>query len=216
MLTLTRGEIITEGLSQAGRPDLVSNARLWLNLFLEKIYLSQDFSWLIETDDSLSVIDGGSLPLDYRAAKSVIVYSNGQPSELRTISDPAQWDDIRRTIGQTTGVPQYMYLDLTNKTYRFAPRPQSGLTMSFSYYSLPELPVHTIAATDLETPIWGLSAQILIDAIKTKAFEYNDDQRADTSKQELMGEIAQDKLNSPDKRAGRNTIPFGKSFKRRF
>lgn len=216
MVTLTRGEIITEGLSQAGRPDLAANARLWLNLFLEKFYKSQDFDWLIKTDDTLSVVQDASLPLDYRAAKSALVFHNGQPSELRTISDPAEWDDIRRTIGQTTGIPQYVYLNLTNRTYRFAPQPSSGLTWSLSYYFSPDLPAHTLAATDLEPPVWGLSAQILIDVIKSKAFEYNDDKRADPSKQEIQAEILQEKMNAPDNRAGSSKISFGKSFKRRF
>jgi hypothetical protein len=214
-MQLTRGEIITEGLDQAGRLDLMESGRLWLNLFLQKQYRTQDYHWLIKDSGNLSVYNGIQMPIDYRAAKSATIGTNGNENRLELLWD-AQEFDAKKNIASSTSTPQYVYIDQITKTATFLPTPQSGLIWQLKYFYLPELPDHKDSDTDGLIPVWDASFQILIDAIKQKAYEYNDDARQTSARQELSQDIAMDKMNNHDRRAGRSTMRMGKSFRKRF
>lgn len=213
---ISRGDIISEGLSKAGRPDLVNDARLWLNLFLEEQYNNQDWSWLVKTEPSLAVVQGGTLPSDYRSAKVARITSDQNDQPLKVIEDADEWDYVQNLAGNGSGVPTYMYVERSTGLYYFAPAPAGILTLKLSYYFLPTLPNHTDPTSDSEIPVWGLPFRILTDHIKAEAMEYNDDVRQDKAMSGVDKKLADAKMNNHDKRAGRHRLKLGKSFKKRF
>lgn len=217
LINLSRGDIITDALDIAGRPDLVSQARLWLNLYLEEIYYNQDMYWTLKST-SLSVANGLSFPSDYRSAKSAqIVDSNNSRADIEIIDDSAHWQNLKKAFATTeSGMPQYALADELNRQFQFLPSPRSGLTLDLSYYSVPSLPDHTDAATDLLVPVWKMPTQILIDKIKVKAMEYNDDDRFDKAEQKQEQTFAMAKMNNHDRRGGPSRLQMGKRFKKRF
>lgn len=216
MLELTRGQIIEEGLDLAARPDLTSNARLWLNLFLEKQYYNQDYDWLIKTVDGLAVVQGGTLPSNYRAARSATIVENGKLLSLTVVTNPAEWDEIKETASITSGVPRFIYIDHDTRLFYFPGEPVSGLTWNLKYYHIPDLPDHTDPTTDMLIPKWGLPADILVQNITARAFEYNDDSRQDSKAGMVEKEIGDAKKNNHDRRGGKSRLALGKSFRKRF
>lgn len=215
-MELTRGEIIQEGLDRAGRLDLIESGRLWLNLFLEKIYKTQDYHWLIKDSGDLSAANGVSIPKDYRAAKSATIGQNGNESRLELIWDAQEYDALKHLADSTATIPSYVYLDQQAKTATFLPTPAGSLIWQLKYFYMPTLPDHRDSDTDGLIPVWEASFDILVDAIKQRAYEYNDDTRQTAARQELTQDVATDKMNNHDRRAGRSTLRMGKSFRRRF
>lgn len=217
-LSLTREQIIEAGLALAGRPDLVADARLWLNLFLEQQYMNQDFNWLVKTASGLSVTQGVAFPTDYRAGKSgVLIHPNGSQSPVQVIDKADAYDHARLGIDTTTeGQPEIVYANHDERKFYFLPAPDQAYSLDLKYYYIPTLPDHEDAGTDSQTVKWGLPAQILIDHIKLRAYEYNDDQRYAGTKAEIQGDIAAAKVNNHDRRAGPSRLSMGKSFRKRF
>lgn len=217
-LTLTRTQIITEGLSQAGRSDLTSNARLWLNLLLEEVYSTQDFDWLVKTNDSFAFSQGVAFPSDYRSAKSaVIVTPSDSEAAVEIFSNAAEYDYKRLSISSDTeGQPEFIYANHDERKFYALPAPDQSYTLKLKYFYIPTLPDHTDSGTDSQTVKWGLPYKILIDYIKAMAFEYNDDSRQDAAFNAVMQRIAQGKMNNQDRRAGNSRMAFGKSFRKRF
>jgi len=219
-LDLTRGQVIKQGLEKAGRPDLLTDARLWLNLFLEEMYYNQDWDWLVKSADPLVVAQGRELPEDYRSSKSAVMITQNAnadiDNELIIVSNAAEWDDIQRRSAGSTAIPKYMFVDSDTRLMYFSPEPQSGLTFNLKYYYIPEIPNHEDITNDDIRIKWELPYSILIDQIKTMAMEYNDDMRQDKSMQLIDKKLTEYKINSHDRRAGRTRIPLGKSFKKRW
>jgi hypothetical protein len=216
-LALSRGEIITQGLSLAGRPDLVSDARLWLNLFLEKIYFAQDFDWLVKSIDGISTADGTPFPDDYRSAKSgVLVTPEGSRIIIQIISKGDEYDAKLASVGVDDGQPQIVYANHDLRQFFYLPRPIATYTLSLKYFYMPPISDYTDPSTDDDVPKWGLPSTILVDHIKSRAMEYNDDDRQQGSKQEVLGEIAMAKMNNHDRRGGPSRLPMGKRFTKRF
>jgi hypothetical protein len=217
-LELTRAQIIEAGLSLAGRPDLTADARLWLNLYLEQQYMNQDWAWLVKTSGSLSVTNGIAFPTDYRAGKSgVLVTSTGQRSPITVIDRPDEYDQARLSIEATAqGQPSLIYANHDLRKFYFLPLPDQTYSWELKYYYIPSLPDHSDTDSDQEYVKWGLPMQILIDHIKMRAYEYNDDQRYTPAKQEVMADVAAAKANNHDRRAGPSRLPMGKRFNKRF
>ena len=214
-LSLTRGEVITTGLAIAGRPDLTSEARMWLNLFLDEFYSNQDMDWLVKTISAQAVSNGVSLPSDYRAMKSLIMNDSGSQLEIEVINDADEYDRRRVGYSSTTGFPVLAWADWDNKTLYFLPPPKSGLTMDLKYYYYPTLPDPNDVGSDNDTIKWELPAQILVDFIKSAAMEYNDDVRQDAATQKLMDKIALARFNNRDARAGSTRTKMGRRFRKR-
>lgn len=215
-MSLTRIQIIDEALAQAGRPDLVSQGRLWLNLFLEKIYKTQDWAWNIEDSGIVSLTDGGSIPADYWKLKTATLYSTSNVPQNEIIQVRIEeWAELQRGADSATGTPIKVWVDEKNGTFNFWPVPASSYNWQYFYYSLPTIGTADDDTDDGDVPFWKLHDEILIRAVMLKALYYNDDKRYNEGVQELMQEIVQGKMNSADFRAGHNRLRFGKSFRRR-
>lgn len=213
-MALTRIQIITEGLSQVGRTDLTSNARLWLNLFLDKIYKVQDWEWLIKSTNSLSISQGGITPTDYWKLKSMNVnVSSGSKAPVRGV-EADEWALLQRSVA--SGVPSRVYIDKNIGTFNFWPTPDQTYSFDLMYYYLPVLPDPSTSGGDSASPKWGLHDDFLIRAIELKAQFYNDDTRYTQAEKILMEECIQAKMNSKDNQSGSSAMKLGKSFRRRF
>ncbi len=212
---LTRIQIINEGLAQVGRSDLTSNARLWLNLFLEKVYLVQDWSWLLKiTQTALS--SPMAVFSDYRGFKGGNLILNGVFQGEITHVWYDEWQAFERG-GTTAGNPKYVWVDETNNQFNFWPTPTLNYTFECSYYWTPTLPDPTTNGGDSLIPLWpNLPNDVLIEAIKQKALYYKDDERYQASEKSLMDQIMQAKFNSIDRRGGASKMTMGKSYRRRF
>lgn len=216
-MSLTRGQIIAEGLSQVGRSDLTSNARLWLNLFLEKVYKTYDWEWLVKDNGVAAITDGGSFPVDYWKFKTANLLdgtTEGFICELDTLT--ADQYAFRLRGGSVSGTPREVFLNLDARSFHLWPTPNLSFKWRLFYYYLPTIPTHTNGSGDGNTPKWGLHDDILIRAIQLKATYYNDDTRYASEEKALFEEIAAGRMNSHDKRGGTNRLKFGKSFRKRF
>lgn len=214
-MALTRLQIINEGLSQAGRTDLTSNGRLWLNLFLEKIYKTQDFEWLSKLSTGLTLTHGGAVPSDYRNMRDSVLKYNGEAIGWVTSITVEEYMSLLRG-GAAEGPPRKVFINKQAGTFNFWPEPSLSYTWDLAYYYIPTLPTHTDSSGDAANPTWGLQDEILIRAVELKALYYKDDERYDKEEQILMREIMEGKLNSIDRRGGSSKLKLGKSFRRRF
>lgn len=217
VLGLTRLQIIEQGLSLAGRPDLLSDARMWLSMFLEDVYMNQDLEWLVKRKTGIVVADGTAVPIDYRAAKSaVLVNSEGQTSKITFLTKPEEIDEKIMQNGDTTGTPKYCYVDQLNGTFNFIPQATLTFTMNLRYYHIPEIGEVDSDLCDDDVPTWGMPSSILVDHIKARAMEYNDDQRQGGADQQVKNKFMEAKMNNHDRRAGSSRMQLGKRFKKRF
>lgn len=210
---MTRRQILDAGLELAGRKDLLSQGRTWLNLFLERQYMTYDWPWLIKTSADLPVSEGQALPDDYLRMKSLVLIDNGQETPLETITAD-QFDDVRRQEDQV-GNPIMVYLDQSDKTIHYWPLPIRPFTYRLRYFYMPEL-LDLSVTDDNSEPTWGEMDDILVHAIYVRALQHLDDARYGNESQALMAMLSEAKMNSVDRRAGKSKIPFGKSFTNRF
>lgn len=216
-LELTRGQIIEQGLSLAGRPDLVSDARYWLSMFLEDMYMNQDFEWLAKRETGIVVADDTEIPEDYRAAISaILVHPNGTTSPLQVLTQTDEIEQKSLQMTATLGAPQFVYIDPIDRVFKFISQPDQAYTMNLRYYHIPEIGLVSDDTCDDDVPHWGLPASILIDHVKARAFEYNDDQRQEGADVKVDNKIMRSKMNNHDRRAGPSRIKLGKRFKKRF
>ena len=217
MLKLTRLEIITQGLALAGRPDLVSDARLWLSMFLEEMYVNQDLEWLEKYVTAIPVVQDTPVPCDYRAAKSaILIHPNGSKSVITSLTKSEEIDSKIMQMVTSKAAPRYFYVDQALRTMRFIPEPDQVYSMNLRYYFVPEIGDPSNSYADGDYPAWGLPVSILIDHIKSRAFEYNDDQRQGNSDVQVKNKLAESKMNNHDRRAGPSRTQLGKRFKKRF
>lgn len=217
MIDLTRGQIIEDGLDRAGRLDLRAQGRLWLNLFLEKIYHNQDYHWLIKDAGDLPATQNQDVPLDYRAAANATFGAPGNVLPLTILWDVVEFDAHRNLLDSTpVSRPQFVYIDHITRKIVFLPVADSTQVWNLKYYHLPDLPDFNDPNTDNDIPLWRAPFSILTDAIFQKALEFNDDTRQQASANDLKVEIAENKKNNHDRRAGKSRLKMGKSFRNRF
>lgn len=211
---MTRLEIITEAVLMAGRSDLLSEGRKWLNLVLERIYKNWDWHWLEKSSTGLALVDGGSIPTDYRAAKNAYVINNGQRVPV-TFIDTDEYD-YRNQNATAVGMPRYAYHDYESGTFKFWPHPDKSYTWDLRYYKFPTLPTYADNTADGQTPLWPDDANVLIQGVYAKALQYQDDTRFKDEDAKFLSMIKDVRMNNYDMRAGHNRIKLGKNFKRRF
>jgi hypothetical protein len=213
MQELTRGRIIQEGLDRAGRPDLFTNGRLWLNEFLEDQYNDQDWKWLIK-DLTLAVVQGGAFPVDFRTAKIASIGESARNQQrIRFVDADEYQEKFSRAQGETLGNPEVVWEDTTTRTFQYWPTPATNLFMTLKYYSCPALPDPDDSTTDNEIPFWGGTSKILIQSIYIKALEYNDDARFEKEEVKLGKLVNAHKMNQHNLRAGRHRLKLGKDFR---
>ena len=213
-LSLTRGQIITEALETAGRPDLVSNARLWLSMFLEEFYMNQDVEWLVKSA-TLSVANALAFPTDYRASKSALIVRYSEEFNAVITSDSAKYDQYRKQNTDASGVPNFVFADHDLRQFFFVPSPTTGLELELKYYYIPTIDDHTDPLSDDEIPKWEMPSSILIEYLKGMVHEYNDDERQGIADQKVMSKVTAAKVNNRDVRAGSSRMAMGKSFRKR-
>lgn len=216
---LTRGQILDLALQQAGRNDssIKQLARTWLNLFLQKQYNNFDWKWLEKISAANAVSNNGtSLPDDYRAAMSVtLITSNGSrlPEKVRIVG-PEEFEYFKRGVN-ASGTPEVALLDMTNRLLYFWPLPSSPMTFDLRYLYMPEM-VDTILAGDNDEVFWPQSEIILVQSVYVAALQFLDDARYQAEDKKLDDLLAEEKMNQRDQRAGRGTLPLGRSFRTRF
>lgn len=214
-MALTRAQIIGEALSQIGRADLTSNGRLWLNLFLEKVYKAYDWPWLVKDGGIISLSQGASTPSDYWKMKEMNLVLNGVEINPITTCTIDEYVGLLRQ-NMAASAPRRLYIDENLKTFNFWPTPDIAYNWHPFYYYMPVLPTHTDSSGDASTPKWSLHDDFLIRAVQLKALYYQDDQRYSQEEQDLMKELMDSRMNAIDFRAGKNKIKLGRSFRRRF
>lgn len=218
LLELTRLQIIEQGLDLAGRPDLLSQARYWLSMFLEDVYMNQDLEWLTKYQTGIDASQSGvEVPVDYRAAKAgTLVHPNGTTSKINFLTKDEEIEEKKMQAGDAQGTPQYCYVDQRLKTFNFITTPNQAFTMNLRYYHIPEIGEVDSSLCDDDVPTWGMPSSILVDHVKTRAMEYNDDQRQVGAETGVKNKFMDAKMNNHDRRAGPSRIKMGKRFKKRF
>ena len=208
---MTRLQIMQEGLRRAGRPDLLGEARFWLNLFLESMYRDQDFHWM-RKQATLATTNGLAVPTDYLRAYSAVLVQNGNETPFHQFSSD-EYDALRSA--DSSGPPSGFFVDPDGDVFRFHPTPSTSYTWKLRYYYMPTLPDPDSPIGDQDEPLWKLDPSILIQAIYVRALEYDDDTRFDREEKKLDAMLSRSKINSADKRAGSSRMKLGKSFRRR-
>lgn len=216
---MTRINIITEALSQTGRIDLTSNARLWLNLFLEKVYRSQDWNWLCVDSGIVALTNGGAVPTGYLKLRSANLLYQGQVQREIVAMGSDEYQAYRRR-GTVSGQPQRVYIDqnlvTASKTFNFWPTPDTSYTWQYFAFIMPQLPDASDNSGDALIPIWDMHDEVLIRAIQLKSLYYQDDNRYGAEEKVLIDELVAGKMNTFDNQAGNNQLKLGKKFRRRW
>jgi hypothetical protein len=223
----TRIDIITEGLAQAGRTDLTSNARKWLNLFLYKIYTNWDwpflrrYSGVIPLSQNLPYITS---PGAYRKFSSSPTLYVSQPNptfpyvaqrELPTMGSD-EYAAVLRIGNVSPSQPRKVYPDEDLRQFVFWPAPDQQYYWDFYYFYVPTLPTDADSTGDTLVPLWPFSQEILIKAIQYKAQYFNDSDSYEKEEASIMKELQEVKFNSFNTEGGSNKIKLGKSFRRRY
>lgn len=227
----TRLDIITEGLSQAGRTDLISNARKWLNLFLGRVYTNWDwpflkrYSGVITLSQNMPYLTNVGSPVGNfrKMANSATLYvSQPNPSfpfvaqrELPTmIAD--EYAAVIRIGNISPSQPRKIYCDEDLRQFIFWPAPDQVYYLDFFYYYLPTLPTDADSTGDNLTPLWPFDQELLIKAIQMKALYFDDQDRYKEEEGDIMKTLSEIKFNSFNTEGGSNKIKLGKSFRRRY
>jgi hypothetical protein len=207
---------MTEALSQTGRSDLISNARLWLNLFLDKVYQCQDWNWLKTDSGIVSLVQGGSTPSGYlKLASANLIYQGYVQREIVAFNGDGEYQAYRR-MGTVSGQPQKVYIDTQAGTFNFWPPPDYNYSWQHYSFIAPQLPDPTDASQDTNIPLWPLQADALIKAVQLKCLYYQDETRYAAEEKALIDEIVAGKINRMDTQGGNNTLKLGKKFRRRW
>jgi hypothetical protein len=227
----TRIDIITEGLSQAGRVDLTSNGRKWLNLFLDKVYCQYDwdflkrYSGIISLSQNMPYLTSTGSPVGNfrKMANSATLYvSQPNPSfpyvaqrELPTmIAD--EYAAVIRIGNISPSQPRKIYCDDDLRQMVFWPGPDQAYWLDFYYYYQPTLPTDADSTGDALVPLWPFNQELLIKAIQAKALYFDNPVSYKAAEGEIMDELQKVKFNSFNTQGGSNKIKLGKSFRRRY
>jgi hypothetical protein len=213
-MALTRLQIINEGLANAGRTDLLTNGRLWLNLFLEKVYKNQDLQWCTKFA-TLAMTDGIAQPADYLRMKSANILVAGVASSEITSCTDDEYMSLKRR-GSSSGQPTKVFIDQDSRVFKFWPVPDTSYSWELCYFYLPTIPTHTDNTGDGAYPKWIYPDDVLVKAIEKKVLYFGDDKRYSQEEQALMQELSLAKMNSSDTRGGSHKMRLGKSFRRRW
>ena len=207
---------MTEALSQTGRSDLLSNARLWLNLFLDKIYNVQDWNFLKTNSGIVSLVQGGSSPAGYKKLSSAnLLYQGYVQREITSFNGDGEYQAYLR-MGTVVGQPQKVYIDKQANTFNFWPPPDYSYQWQYFAFITPTLPDPTDSSGDSVIPLWPMASNDLIEAVQLKCLYYQDETRYKDEEAKLIKSITDSKTNQFDSQGGNNTMKLGKKFRRRW
>jgi len=206
-------QIIQEALNRANRGDLLSEARLWLNLFLKSQYRNQDWPFALK-EVTLPIVQGAAIPSDYARARDAKILDGATNQVPILFLTPEQYDAALRS-GYSSSIPLKCYVDQYARTFHWVPPPNQTYSFILRYYFMPVLPDSYSPVGDLDVPLWTADVEVLIQAVYVRALQYDEDNRYDKEDAKLVKMIVDAKMNLPDFRAGTNRIKLGKNFRRR-
>lgn len=191
--SLTRRQIIDEGLKLGGNPGLVARARVFLNLFLDKYWREHDWNDLEVENTALSTtVDSEAVDIS-------------SITDLRKISKVWQEDDewpLKQTIWTRiygplnvmrddggNGRPEQFVHDRANNRLILYPIPDKVRSLRILYYQLPTQPDTDVTATyDADVPVFP-DAQTLVEAVAFFAQRWNQDSLLAISKMAVEAAI---------------------------
>lgn len=175
MSALSRDEIISIALQQAGNTTITNLARDWLNNILDRLY--EDEKWPFQKKSTEGVVGIGAtsvdLPEDFLDVWNDyglrLVDSQGREFPLK-IRDEDYLDLVSDPSG--VGTPEIAVLDFNSRTWRPYPLTNQSFSWRLRYKYKPE----RLESND--DSILFPNDQLLIEAIYTMALRYEDDDRA--------------------------------------
>jgi len=170
ILTMTRDQIVTQGLELGGNTAITDLTNSFLDLFLDTLARAKDFESLVK-EASISAAAGNEEvtigQADYRSIKTLHLDGDDQPliQEDHTII----WRKLRvdKENGQT-GIPTHFAINPVGDKILLYPVPKNAETGKILYYSIPD----SLAGDD--TP-FVKDANILVSAVADFAAMYDRD-----------------------------------------
>lgn len=174
MSALTRDQIISIALQQAGNTTITNLAQDWLNNILDRLY--EDEKWPFQRKSAEGVVGIGSVEVDlpddfidlWNEYGLRLVDSQGKEFPLK-IRDEDYLDLVSDPDG--VGTPEIAVLDFNTKTWRPYPLTNQSFGWRLRYKHKPARLTENVA------PLFP-NDQLLIEAIYTMALRYEDDDRA--------------------------------------
>ncbi len=190
MGALTRGEIVAAALQLAGQPILTTQAGIWLNAFLNKVYSRWNWPFLLESASGISLpagsagvlvgagsggITAGVVKVTKAAIAEPGTDKDATPLALRGHMDLLPNDDPAWSRS-ATGRPWGLLVDATPQVvgqWKLAPLPQAdkAYLLVVKYQ-----PIIAPLTSDLQIPLYP-SDETLVQAVYSKALRYNQDER---------------------------------------
>ena len=186
MGTLTRGQIVTEGLLLAGNANLTTRANQWLNSWLRSHYRSWPWPFLIRRAQNITLnagatsllVGGGNNGITEQVQRlydPVYVYTADKKSRTiarirSVVAGPVDMDESALDPTQNTGMPAYFKVrsGTTWGTWQLEPYPYPNQTynIAFDYLIQP-----ADITSDATVPIYP-NDQTMIQAVVAWASRY--------------------------------------------
>lgn len=182
---MTRIEIVNQAIEQAGLDSsFQTKARGWLNIITEKLSIRTDYKFYEKTVDTTFVVGQKTyaLPADYQRGDTIYYIQNGVTGYAIPIVDSYLFDQYNYGVN---GMPSMAYIDQNAGQIVFNSSPTDG-TKQFRlrYYQKPDV-LSTSNADDAVIPDFK-DQYTLIEELIAMAYEYRDDARYGSKKQEAM------------------------------
>ncbi len=222
-MPLTRIQIVNQALDLTGLDSgFQAKGREWLNIIIERLALRQDYKFYEKTADT-AFIQGQrdyALPADFSRAETIYyVQNNGQVGYPIPIVESYMFDQYN--YGIINGMPTMAMIDDEDDTVRFNSNPvPTNDSYRLRYYRKPVL-LSTSSSDDNLVPDFK-DQDTLLEELKAMCFEFRDDQRYMSKKQEAAktnrdyqrnmyqdNENSQTELNKFYFRSTRRTGRFG-------
>ncbi len=171
----TANEIISDALKQIGNETLTTNAQVWLNNFLDRMY--EDLKWPFQEESaSGSVTEGAStvnLPADFIDFwdRNGLRLQDSDGNQFRVV--PRSADDFDMLVQPTTpGTPEIALVNFADLTWQPYPAPDQTYTWLLRYKKKPA------RITNFDAVISPFSNdELLFQAVFVKGLQFEDDDR---------------------------------------
>jgi hypothetical protein len=180
--TNTRGQIVTDALSLAGRgQELVGPARGWLNYWLLHVGLTFRFPELRKVGTATSLAMGANtspLPADFGAGmekQGMIFGTDNKPLDELSYEDFAYNNGFPPSGGVSTGRPYRYMVDKNADVFRFELFADQAYPFTPVYFMTPPL-VPPVSADDGQF-IWMDNDILAIEGLKLMIYSFKEDDR---------------------------------------